>query len=241
MTARSCIPTGFAARPPTICGPDAYPAARSRCFRAARRPRCRRRRVLLRRVQEGPDRRGREGQRRPDRRDDARRRRRRSSPRRCWPRSTVPVKVRYQDRTFTLTQKAAAIGIDIRGSVDKALKRSPEGDMFTRTLAQRARRVARHRARGRGQLQPARDPQARQARPEVDRPQAGRRQGGPVEGQGRADGVPDRPARQVQLAGQGGRADAARPGQHRVGAGQDDGRQAEGLDRSSSPRSIRRS
>ena len=44
-----------------------------------------------------------------------------------------PVKVRYQDRTFTLTQKAAAVGIDIQGSVDKALKRSQEGDMFTRT------------------------------------------------------------------------------------------------------------
>jgi lipoprotein-anchoring transpeptidase ErfK/SrfK len=44
-----------------------------------------------------------------------------------------PVKVRYKDRTFTLTQKAAAIGIDIRGSVDKALKRSQEGDMFSRT------------------------------------------------------------------------------------------------------------
>jgi lipoprotein-anchoring transpeptidase ErfK/SrfK len=44
-----------------------------------------------------------------------------------------PVKVRYKDRTFTLTQKAAKIGIDIRGSVDKALKRSQEGDMFSRT------------------------------------------------------------------------------------------------------------
>lgn len=43
-----------------------------------------------------------------------------------------PVKVAYKDRTFTLTQKAAAIGIDIRGSVDKALKRSQEGDMFSR-------------------------------------------------------------------------------------------------------------
>ena len=29
-----------------------------------------------------------------------------------------PVKVSYKDRTFTLSQKAAAIGIDIRGSVD---------------------------------------------------------------------------------------------------------------------------
>jgi lipoprotein-anchoring transpeptidase ErfK/SrfK len=44
-----------------------------------------------------------------------------------------PVKVRYKDRTFTLTQKAAAIGIDIRGSVRKALEHSQEGDMFSRT------------------------------------------------------------------------------------------------------------
>jgi lipoprotein-anchoring transpeptidase ErfK/SrfK len=44
-----------------------------------------------------------------------------------------PVKIRYKDRRFTLTQKAAAIGIDIRGSVDKALARSREGDMFSRT------------------------------------------------------------------------------------------------------------
>jgi lipoprotein-anchoring transpeptidase ErfK/SrfK len=44
-----------------------------------------------------------------------------------------PIKVRYKDRTFTLTQKAAAIGIDIRGSVDKAMRRSQEGDMFSRT------------------------------------------------------------------------------------------------------------
>jgi lipoprotein-anchoring transpeptidase ErfK/SrfK len=44
-----------------------------------------------------------------------------------------PVKVSYKDRTFTLSQKAAAVGIDIRGSVDKALKRSQEGDMFSRS------------------------------------------------------------------------------------------------------------
>ena len=44
-----------------------------------------------------------------------------------------PVKVRYEDRTFTLTQKAAAIGIDIRGSVEKAMRRSQDGDMFSRT------------------------------------------------------------------------------------------------------------
>ncbi len=44
-----------------------------------------------------------------------------------------PVKVAYKDRVFTLSQKAAAIGIDIRGSVDKALKRSRAGDMFSRS------------------------------------------------------------------------------------------------------------
>jgi len=44
-----------------------------------------------------------------------------------------PVKVSYKDHTFTLSQKAAAVGIDIRGSVDKALKRSQEGDMFSRS------------------------------------------------------------------------------------------------------------
>jgi lipoprotein-anchoring transpeptidase ErfK/SrfK len=43
-----------------------------------------------------------------------------------------PVKIHYKDRTFTLTQKAASIGIDIRGSVDRALKRSQEGGMFER-------------------------------------------------------------------------------------------------------------
>jgi lipoprotein-anchoring transpeptidase ErfK/SrfK len=43
-----------------------------------------------------------------------------------------PVKVSYKDRTFTLTQKAASIGVDIRGSVDKALERSQQGDMFSR-------------------------------------------------------------------------------------------------------------
>jgi lipoprotein-anchoring transpeptidase ErfK/SrfK len=44
-----------------------------------------------------------------------------------------PVKVRYKGRDFTLTPKQAAIGIDIRGSVAKALERSQQGSMFTRT------------------------------------------------------------------------------------------------------------
>src|SRR4051794_21457693 len=44
-----------------------------------------------------------------------------------------PVKVEYKDHTYTLTQKAASIGINIEGSVDKALKASQNGDMFSRT------------------------------------------------------------------------------------------------------------
>src|SRR4051812_39264819 len=44
-----------------------------------------------------------------------------------------PVKVQYHDRTFTLSQKAAAVGINISGTVDQALKRSQEGDMFSRS------------------------------------------------------------------------------------------------------------
>src|SRR3954470_13427903 len=44
-----------------------------------------------------------------------------------------PVKVAYHDRTFTLSQKAAAIGINISGTVDQALKRSQQGDMFSRS------------------------------------------------------------------------------------------------------------
>ena len=147
---------------------------------------------------------------------DARRRRRRSSPPTLLAPLDRPVKVRYKDRTFTLTQKAAAIGIDIRGSVDKALKRSQEGDMFSRTLAQPAQRVAQHRAGGRRHATTSRrstssssgcasrssaSPWTRRstsARAQVDRRT-----------------VQDRPAREVQHAGQGGREDAARPRQHR--------------------------
>jgi lipoprotein-anchoring transpeptidase ErfK/SrfK len=44
-----------------------------------------------------------------------------------------PIKVQYKSHTFTLTQKAAAIGIDIKGSVDRAWRTSQEGSMFSRT------------------------------------------------------------------------------------------------------------
>src|ERR1700754_3092663 len=44
-----------------------------------------------------------------------------------------PIKVEYKSHTYTLTQKAAAIGINIRGSVDKAWRTSQEGSMFKRS------------------------------------------------------------------------------------------------------------
>jgi lipoprotein-anchoring transpeptidase ErfK/SrfK len=43
-----------------------------------------------------------------------------------------PIRVRYGHRHFTLTPKAAAVGIDIRGTVARALARSREGGLFSR-------------------------------------------------------------------------------------------------------------
>jgi lipoprotein-anchoring transpeptidase ErfK/SrfK len=44
-----------------------------------------------------------------------------------------PVKATYHGRTFTLTPRQAAIGIDIRGTVGKALARSQQGNLFSRS------------------------------------------------------------------------------------------------------------
>src|SRR5690348_2550952 len=43
-----------------------------------------------------------------------------------------PVRVHYEDHTYTLTRKAAAIGVDIDGSVERAEAASRQGSMFTR-------------------------------------------------------------------------------------------------------------
>ena len=219
----------YAARPPTICAPDAYSSDRSRCLSAAPRPRWRGRRVLLRRLPLRPDRRGREGQRGPDRRDDAGaggEEALRDAARPARPPGQGPLQGPH-------LHALAEGGVDrdrhprLRGQGAQAL---PGGGHVHPHLAQRAQQVAGHRAGGRGLLQPAGDPQARQARAEVDRQQAGRREGRPVEGLRRRVGLQDRRARQVQLAGQGRRADAAGPGQHRDGQGQDDRRAAQDLD-----------
>jgi lipoprotein-anchoring transpeptidase ErfK/SrfK len=44
-----------------------------------------------------------------------------------------PVTARYRGRRFRLTARQAAIGVDIDGSVARALDRSRQGSMFTRT------------------------------------------------------------------------------------------------------------
>ena len=44
-----------------------------------------------------------------------------------------PVYARYEGRKFTLTPRQAAVGVDIDGSVQRALARSREGTMLTRT------------------------------------------------------------------------------------------------------------
>ncbi len=53
-----------------------------------------------------------------------------------------PVTARYEGRRFRLTPRQAAIGVDIDGSVARALARSREGSMFTRTWRElRGRRL----------------------------------------------------------------------------------------------------
>ena len=114
-----------------------------------------------------------------------------------------------------MTQKAAAIGIDIRGSVDKAMRRSQDGDMFSRTWRNlRDKSLNTELAAEVSYNQPAIDKLVKRVQRKIDRP--------PVdanvdlsEGKRRADAVPDRATGQVQHARQGRRADAARPRQHR--------------------------
>jgi lipoprotein-anchoring transpeptidase ErfK/SrfK len=43
-----------------------------------------------------------------------------------------PIRVRYKHRHFTLTPKAASVGMDIHGTVARALARSRQGSMFSR-------------------------------------------------------------------------------------------------------------
>jgi lipoprotein-anchoring transpeptidase ErfK/SrfK len=44
-----------------------------------------------------------------------------------------PVSVRYKGRRFTLTREQASVAVDIEGSVDRAMRASTAGNVFTRT------------------------------------------------------------------------------------------------------------
>ena len=142
-----------------------------------------------------------------------------------------PVKVTYKDRTFTLSQKAAAIGIDIRGSVDKALKRSQEGDMFSRSWRNLRNQSLNRSWRPRSPTTSRRSTSSSSACASRWSASRWRRRSTCQQGLHRRARLEDRPAREVQHAGQGGRADAAGPGQHGDGEDQDHGRAAQGLDR----------
>ena len=114
-----------------------------------------------------------------------------------------PVKVSYKDRTFTLTQKAASIGIDIRGSVDKALERSQQGDMFSRAWRNvRNESLNTELAADVSYNKPAIDKLVKRVQKSLDR-KAKDAKLDLSEGFRRAHAVQDGPAREVQLAGQG--------------------------------------
>src|SRR5262245_21434534 len=81
-----------------------------------------------------------------------------------------PVKATYQGHTFPLTPAQAAIGIDIRGTVDKALARSLQGNMFSRSWRNlRNERVDAQLAANVSWSQPAIDKLVRRARARIDR------------------------------------------------------------------------
>ena len=149
---RSATLQGYAG-PPRGLLPSAHPM-RTRlivlaAFSAAPRPRWRGRRVLLRRLQAGPDRRGREGQRRPDRRDDAGaggEEALRDAARPARPPGQGPLQGPH-------LHAVAEGGVDrdrhprLRGQGAQALA---GGGHVLPHVAQRAQQVAEHRARGRG-------------------------------------------------------------------------------------------
>ena len=138
-----------------------------------------------------------------------------------------PVKVSYKDRTFTLTQKAAAIGINITGSVDKAMRASQDGDMFSRTWRNlRNEQLNQALAADVTYNKPAIDKLVRRVQKSLDRKPRDA-QARPQQGRGRARRRPDGPAGQVQHARQGARDDAAHARQHGSREGQDHRRQAQ--------------
>src|SRR5215475_9126103 len=81
-----------------------------------------------------------------------------------------PVKARFHNHVFTLTPKQAAIAIDIGGTVDKAMARSQEGNMFSRSWRNlRNEKLAASLAANVSYSQPAIDKLVRRAQERIDR------------------------------------------------------------------------
>jgi lipoprotein-anchoring transpeptidase ErfK/SrfK len=81
-----------------------------------------------------------------------------------------PVKARFHNHVFTLTPAQAAIGIDIGGTVEKAMARSQEGNMFSRAWRNlRSEKLAASLAANVSYSQPAIDKLVQRARARIDR------------------------------------------------------------------------
>jgi lipoprotein-anchoring transpeptidase ErfK/SrfK len=81
-----------------------------------------------------------------------------------------PVKARFHNHVFTLTPEQAAIAIDIRGSVDKAMARSQQGNMFSRAWRNlRSEKLDAQLAANVSYSQPAIDKLVRRAQDRINR------------------------------------------------------------------------
>jgi lipoprotein-anchoring transpeptidase ErfK/SrfK len=81
-----------------------------------------------------------------------------------------PVKARFHNHVFTLTPQQAAIGIDIQGTVEKAMARSQEGNMFSRAWRNvRNEQLDARLAANVSWSQPAIDKLVKRAQAQIDR------------------------------------------------------------------------
>src|SRR5262245_24180883 len=81
-----------------------------------------------------------------------------------------PVKARYRNHVYTLTPKQAAIGIDIHGSVEKAMVASQQGSMFSRAWRNlRNEKLETQLAANVSYSRPAIDKLVKRARARIDR------------------------------------------------------------------------
>jgi len=81
-----------------------------------------------------------------------------------------PVKARFHNHVFTLTPAQAAIGIDVSGSVEKAMAASQQGNMFSRSWRNlRNEELGTQLAANVSYSQPAIDKLVQRARARIDR------------------------------------------------------------------------